>query len=71
MIEARLKMIKEYENFWIDYTVAQKISDFDLSIKVVRKIKDKEIEMLNDNFTEDDLDDIVLALIERTKENEW
>ena len=62
MKEARLKTIKEYEDLWVDYTVAKQISSLVLVGKILQKIKDKEAKMLNDNFTEDDLDNIILKL---------
>ena len=61
MKDARKQTINEYKILWTGYAIAAEVGDLRLMNLTVDKIRAKEQEMLNDNFTEDDLDQIVIA----------
>ena len=65
MTDARKQSINEYKILWTGYVIAKKSGDLELMNEAIDKIRDKEQEMLNDNFTEYDLDQIVIHIRKR------
>ena len=67
----KITLINQYENFWRLLRIAEELGVKRLYKMVALKIREKELEMLNEGFTEDELDYLVIHLKEKMeKENE-